>query len=158
MRGPELENILLPIMRGKTVIVGIGNPLRGDDGFGPALIGRLQGKTNLVCIDAGNAPENCLGRIAREEPDTLLLVDVAQLDLEPGQYGVLQPEEILKCGLTTHDMSSRMLIEFLQNQTQAKIFMLAVQPQDISLGEPISECLLKTLEEIELLILEGNRA
>jgi hydrogenase 3 maturation protease len=158
MKGPELENRLRHIIRGKTVIVGIGNPLRGDDGFGPALIGRLQGRISPVCIDAGNAPENYLGRIAREEPDIILLVDVAQLDLEPGQYGILQPEEILKCGLTTHDMSSRMLIDFLQGQTLASIFMLAVQPQNISLGEPMSECLLKTLEEIELLLLEGNRA
>lgn len=158
MKGLKMEKSLLPIMRGKTVIVGIGNPLRGDDGFGPALIGRLQGKTPLVCIDAGNAPENYLGRIAREEPDTILLVDAAHLDLEPGQYRILKPEEILKCGLTTHDMSSRMLIEFLQNQTQADIFMLAVQPQNISLGEAMSECLIKTLNEIEMLILEGIHA
>jgi hydrogenase 3 maturation protease len=153
-----MENIFLPIMRGKTVIVGIGNPLRGDDGFGPALIGRLQGKINLICIDAGNAPENYLGRIIKEEPDTVLLVDVAHLDLEPGQYQILQPPDILKCGLTTHDMSSRMLIDFLENQTQADIFMLAVQPKNISLGEEMSECLSKTLDEIELLIQEGIHA
>jgi hydrogenase 3 maturation protease len=153
-----MENILLPIVRGKTVIVGIGNPLQGDDGFGPALVGRLQGKTNMICIDAGSAPENYLGPIAREEPDTILLVDVAHLDLEPGQCKILQPEEILKCGLTTHDMSSRMFIEFLQNQTQANIFMLAVQPQNISLGDPMSECLTKTLDEIEILTLEVMHA
>jgi hydrogenase 3 maturation protease len=153
-----MENIFLPIMRGKTVIVGIGNPLRGDDGFGPALIGRLQPKINMICIDAGNAPENYLGRIIKEEPDTVLLVDVAHLDLEPGQYQILQPPDILKCGLTTHDMSSRMLIDFLENQTQADIFMLAVQPKNISLGEEMSECLSKTLDEIELLIQEGIHA
>ena len=153
-----MENIFLPIMRGKTVIVGIGNPLRGDDGFGPALIGRLQGKINLICIDAGNSPENYLGRIIKEEPDTVLLVDVAHLDLEPGQYQILQPPDILKCGLTTHDMSSRMLIDFLENQTQADIFMLAVQPKNISLGEEMSECLGKTLDEIEILIQEGIHA
>ncbi len=153
-----MENIFLPIMRGKTVIVGIGNPLRGDDGFGPALIGRLQGKINMICVDAGNAPENYLGRIIKENPDTVLLVDVAHLDLEPGKYQILQPPDILKCGLTTHDMSSRMLIDFLENQTQADIFMLAVQPKNISLGEKISECVGKTLDEIELLIKEGIHA
>ena len=153
-----MGNIFLPIMRGKTVIVGIGNPLRGDDGFGPALIERLQGKINLICIDAGNSPENYLGRIIKEEPDTVLLVDVAHLDLEPGQYQILQPPDILKCGLTTHDMSSRMLIDFLENQTQADIFMLAVQPKNISLGEEMSECLGKTLDKIEILIQEGIHA
>ena len=140
------------------IVVGIGNPLRGDDGFGPALVERLQGKVSMVCIDAGNAPENYLGRIVKEEPDTILLVDVAHLGLEPGQYRILQPDDILKCGLTTHDMSSRMLIEYLNNQTQADIFMLAVQPQNISLGEAMSERLNRTLDEIDLLIQEGIHA
>lgn len=151
-----MKNIFLPILNGKTVIVGIGNPLRGDDGFGPALIGRLQGKVDLICIDAGSAPENYVGRIVREEPDTILLADVAHLDLNPGQYRILRPPEILKCGLTTHDMSSRMLIDYLQNQTQANIMMLGVQPQHVSLGEPMSECVTETLTEVERLIQEAR--
>jgi hydrogenase 3 maturation protease len=151
-----MENIFLPILSGKTVIVGIGNPLRGDDGFGPALIERLKGKVDLVCIDAGTAPENYLGRIVKEEPDTILLADVAHLDLNPGQYRILQPADILKCGLTTHDMSPRMLIEFLQDQTQANIAMLGVQPQDVALGGPLSDCVTRTLEEVETLIQEAR--
>jgi hydrogenase 3 maturation protease len=151
-----MNNIFSPILNGKTVIVGIGNPLRGDDGFGPALIERLQGKGDLVCIDAGTAPENYLGHIVREEPDTILLADVVHLDLNPGQYRILQPADILKCGLTTHDMSPPMLIEFLQNQTQAKIVMLGVQPQHVSLGEPMSECVTQTLTKVETLILEAR--
>ena len=153
-----MEKIFPDIINEKTIIVGIGNPLRGDDGFGPALVQRLQGKVNLACVDAGNTPENHLGRIIKEEPELVLLVDVADLGLDPGQYRVLHPAEILKRGLTTHDMSSRMMIEFLQDQTQANIVMLAVQPENISLGESMSECLNKTLDEIELLILEENHA
>jgi hydrogenase 3 maturation protease len=151
-----MQNIFLLILKGKTVIVGIGNPLRGDDGFGPALIDRLQGKFDLVCIDAGTAPENYLGLILKEEPDTILFVDVAQLDLSPGQYQLLRPDEILKYGFTTHDMSPRMLIEFLQNQTRAKIFMLGVQPQHLALGKPMSECVMQTLAEVERLIQEAG--
>jgi len=151
-----MENIFLPILKGKTVIVGIGNLLRGDDGFGPALIGRLQGKIDLICIDAGSAPENYVGRILREEPDTILLVDVTHLNLEPGQYRLLEPADILKCGLTTHDMSARMLIEFLQIQTRGKIVMLGVQPKHVSLGEPMSECVSQTLAEVENLIQEAR--
>ncbi len=146
------DSLFCSILRGKVVIVGIGNPLRGDDGFGPALTERLQGKARLICINAGIAPENYLGRIIKEEPDTILLVDIAHLELEPGQYRILQPVDISQCGLTTHDMSSQMLIEFLKDQTRADIFMLAVQPQNVSLGEVMSERLAKTLNEIEMLI------
>jgi hydrogenase 3 maturation protease len=149
-----MENIFLPILRGKTVIVGIGNSLRGDDGFGPALIEQLQGQVSYICIDAGSAPEKFLGLIVKEEPDTILFVDAADLDIEPGQYRILEPVDIVKCGLTTHDMSSRMLIEFLENQTKANILMLGVQPQHVSLGEAMSKRLTETLNEIELLIQE----
>lgn len=151
-----MENIFRRFMRGKMIIVGIGNPLRGDDGFGPALIQRLQGKVSAICIDAGIAPENYVGRIVKEDPDTILLVDAAQLDLERGRYRILQTADIVKCGLTTHDMSSRMLIEFLENQTQADVLMLGVQPQNVSLGEVMSECLIDTLDEIEMLIQEAG--
>ena len=151
-----MENIFLTILRGKTVIVGIGNALRGDDGFNPALIEQIQGKVGCICIDAGSAPEKFLGVIVKEEPDTILFVDAADLDLEPGQYRILEPADIVKCGLTTHDMSSRMLIEFLENQTKANIFMLGVQAQHVSLGEAMSPCLTETLDEIQMLIQEAG--
>jgi hydrogenase 3 maturation protease len=151
-----MENIFLPILRGKTVIVGIGNSLRGDDGFGSALIEQIQGKVGFICIDAGSAPEKFLGVIVKEEPDTILFVDAADLDLEPGQYQILEPADIVKCGLTTHDMSSRMLIEFLENQTKANILMLGVQPQHLLLGEAMSPPLTETLDEIQMLIQEAG--
>jgi hydrogenase 3 maturation protease len=151
-----MENIFLPILRGKTVIVGIGNSLRGDDGFGSALIEQIQGKVGFICIDAGSAPEKFLGVIVKEEPDTILFVDAADLDLEPGQYRILEPADIVKCGLTTHDMSSRMLIEFLENQTKANILMLGVQPQHLLLGEAMSPPLTETLDEIQMLIQEAG--
>ena len=151
-----MENIFLPILQGKSVIVGIGNSLRGDDGFGPALIEQIQGKVGFICIDAGSAPEKFLGVIVKEEPDTILFVDTADVDLEPGQYRILEPVDIVKCGLTTHDMSSRMLIEFLETQTKANILMLGVQPQHLSLGEAMSQCLNETLDEIQMLIQEAG--
>ena len=153
-----MDNPFLPVLRGKTVIIGIGNPLRGDDGFGPALIERLHGKVSATCIDAGIAPENYVGCIVKETPDTILLVDVAHLELEPGQYRLLEPDDIAQSGLTTHDMSSRMLIAFLQDQTQATIMMLAVQPQQLSLGESMSACVTATLCTIEKLLQEADHA
>jgi len=153
-----MENLFQPVLRGKTVIVGIGNPLRGDDGFGPALIERLCGKVSATCIDAGNTPENYVGRIVKEAPDTILLVDVAHLGLEPGQYRLLEPDDIVRSGLTTHDMSSHMLIAFLQDQTQATIVMLAVQPQQVLLGESMSACVTATLYTIEKQLQEAAHA
>ena len=141
-------------MGGKCVIVGIGNPLQGDDGFGPALIERLEGKVDAVCIDAGGAPENYTGSIVKEDPETILLVDAVHMGLAPGQYRILGTGEIAECGLTTHNVSCRLLIEFLERQTKANIFMLGVQPQSLALGSEMSERLISALDEIEHLIRE----
>ena len=132
-----MKTIFMYILKGKVVIVGIGNIMKGDDGFGPELIKRLKGKIKAVCIDAGPAPENYTKTIAKESPDTILLVDAADLHLPSGRYEILKREDILKSGFTTHDISPRMFIEYLESQTGAKIFLLGVQPQNISLGDEL---------------------
>jgi len=151
-----MENVFKNIFTGKVVIVGIGNIMKGDDAFGPALVERLKKqKTKVVSIDAGNSVENYTGKIIKENPDTILFVDAAHLDESCGKYQVLKPEEIVKSGFTTHDMSSAMIIDYLKAQTKAKIYMLGVQPKNISLGSEMSEPVKKTLEEVCSLIMES---
>lgn len=139
---------LKDILKGKVVIVGIGNIMRGDDGFGPALIENLTGKVKAVCIDAGIAPENYLGKVAKEKPDTVLLADAVHLDLAAGEYEILRKSEILNHGLTTHDISPNMLIGFLEKETDADIYLLGVQPEDISFGDEMSKCIKRSVSEI----------
>ncbi|MBU1124519.1 MAG: hydrogenase maturation protease, partial [Candidatus Omnitrophica bacterium] len=62
-------------LHGKTVIVGIGNTLRSDDGAGSLLAARIKDKTSFQVFDTGSSPENYLGKIIREKPDTIILVD-----------------------------------------------------------------------------------
>ncbi len=143
-----MKSILREIFKAKAVIVGIGNSLRGDDGFGPALIKRLQGRIPAVCIDAGSAPENYIGKIAREKPQAILIVDALHLGLTPGKYMILKKEDIIKSGLSTHDISPHMLIDYLEKQTNAHIYVLGVQPKDISFGAEMSEEMNRALEEI----------
>jgi len=145
-------NIFKNILKGKVVIVGIGNTIKGDDAFGPAFIEKVTGKVKAACIDAGSAPENYTGVIAKENPDTVLLVDAADLNLAPGEYRILKPDEILKSGFTTHDMSPAMFIEYLTGRTKADIYMLGVQPETISLGDEMSDAVKKTLDCVTKLI------
>ena len=149
-----MKNPFADILKGKVVIVGIGNILRGDDGLGPALIERLTGNVKAICIDAGTAPESYTGTIVKAAPDTILLVDALHLDRPPGEYAILRRHEIVKSGFTTHDISPRMFIEYLKTQTKADIYMLGIQPERLSLGEEISDRIKKTLQEIEQLVKE----
>lgn len=143
--------------KGKVVIVGIGNLLRGDDGFGPALIKLIEGKVEAICIDAGTAPENYSGKIVKLEPDTILIVDAVQLNTQAGVYEVLRKSDILNCGFTTHDMSPKLFIEYLEKETKAGIFMLGVQPKTVRFGEEMSSEVSGALNEIAELLTANLR-
>jgi len=137
------------------MILGIGNPLRGDDGFGPALVARLQGNPFVRCFDVGTAPENYLGKIVKENPDTVLLVDAVHLEQSAGTIAILAKDEIVKSGFTTHDLSPTLFIEYLEQNTQAKIFLLGVQPRTIAFGEEFSTPVLQAIGMVEKMILEA---
>ena len=143
---------LKELLKGKIVIVGIGHPLRGDDALGPCLVKRLEGHTDALCIDAGSAPENYLGKIIKASPDVVLFIDAVDFNKEPGYYKILKQEEILKTGLTTHDLSPRMLIEYLAVETKARIYLLGIQPKDLKIGQELSEPVQKALNELECLL------
>ena len=142
-------------LKGRVIFVGIGNSLRGDDGFGPALINELQGQIKAVCLDAGPAPENYTGKIIKESPDTIVLVDAVHLDLPPGECAFLCKSDILKTGFTTHDLSPTMLIQYLESQTQADIYLLGMQPKTMSLGAPMSDIVSNSIKRISEMIKEA---
>jgi hydrogenase 3 maturation protease len=152
------------IFRGKVVIVGIGNILRGDDGLGPALIerlsqllhagARLKGNAGAVCLDVGNAPENYAGKIVKEKPDTILIIDALHLAKRPGEYEILVKGDISRCGLTTHDISPTMFLEYLEQETGADILVLGIQPENLKMGDGLSEPVKQALRQIEERLIE----
>ena len=153
-----MHNSLSHIFKGTTVVVGVGNILRGDDAFGPVMIERLSGQIRSICVDAGTAPENYLGKIAKEKPDAILILDAAHLDLSPGEYDVLRKEDIVRSGFTTHDLSPVMFIEYLEKETDAEIYMLAVQPENTDFGANISAPVEEAVNRITELIKETENA
>jgi hydrogenase 3 maturation protease len=143
------------ILKGKVVIVGIGNILRGDDGLGPVLVDRLKDKVEVSCINAGNALENHLGLISKSHPDTVLLVDAVHLGLKPGEARIVDPSRIEHAGLSTHDVSPGLFLDFLVEESRCSVFLLGVQPEKIEMGTRISETVENTLEILESELLEA---
>lgn len=145
----NLKERLKERLKGKIVIVGMGNPLKGDDGLGPCLIKRLKGKAKVHLIDGGSAPENYVGKIASLKPDTILVIDACGLGLAPGRVELLEIEAIKNIGYSTHDVSPRVFMNYLKEETGADVFMLAVQPKEAKLGERLSSPVKKAIEKIE---------
>ena len=149
------ENVFGRILKGKVVIVGVGNVLRGDDGLGPYFVERLKSKVGVPCINAGNAFENYLGVIIRERPETVLVVDAMHLDMNPGEFAIVDPSRIEHGGLSTHDVSPSLFLNFLVEETRCNVFLLGVQPERIALETGISETVRETLKNLENEVVEA---
>ena len=120
-------------------IVGVGNPLRGDDGFGPAVIAALPPLEGVTTFDVGMAPENWLGPIARAHPRSILVLDCAHLDRPPGTLGVLRSEQLDAVATSTHGLPLGIFLGMLEERCGAPTVVLAVQPRTVRFGEAMSE-------------------
>ena len=130
----------------RTLILGIGNTLRGDDGLGPRLIERLQGKVAATLIDGGEVPENYLGPIEAAGAEVILIVDAADLKAAPGDVALIELEQLGKTGISTHNASLGLLASVVQRLTGADVLALAVQPKVNSFGAAMSEEVGRTLD------------
>lgn len=138
----ELERRL----KGKVVVVGAGNPLWGDDGAGPALIRRLEGKVPVLLVDGGEAPEGYWGTIAAYRPEAVLVVDAVDWGGEPGSVAILGEVEERGPALSTHRISLNLLLNLLRAQTGADAFALGIQPKVLVFQGDMSAEVQKTVE------------
>jgi len=137
-------------LKGKVIILGIGNTLRSDDGAGSVLASRIKGKAPFVVFDAEENPENYLGKIIREKPDTLVIIDAVDFGGKPGEFKFLQAQEIKTVNLfATHNASISLTINYLQNNLKADIIILIIQPQNINFGDKLSREVADTLDKLE---------
>jgi hydrogenase 3 maturation protease len=148
-----LQKLRRQVKNRRIVIMGIGNPLRGDDGFGPALVERLTGKTSAHLVNAGDVPEDYLGRIRVLRPELIFLIDSADFDGEPGDLAFLEIDDLANLPLLTHNPGLKPLTLAMREETGADIQILVVQPQDLTLGAQISPCVQTTLNCLEELFL-----
>lgn len=136
-------------LQGKVSIVGIGNPLRGDDAAGPELIKELRNSLRcLLLLDVGEVPENYLEKIVKEKPNTIVLVDAVDLGAPPGTIRIIEEGDIRDESLSTHNVSLRLVAKYLQRETSADVFLLGIQPKTIQFGKEISEPVRGGLEKI----------
>ena len=145
---PALEARLHAILRRRSLLVGLGHPLRGDDAFGLQLAAHLAPRASFPCIEAGPAPENHLGRILAHEPETVVFADAVQLGRPPGHLALFGLAEIARHGLSPHELSVDLSMAYLGEHSTAHMWMLALQPATLDLGAPLSPRVKITLEAL----------
>lgn len=148
-----MSNELNRYLSGKTIILGIGNTLRSDDGAGSVLASRIKGRVPFTVIDAGPSPENYLEKIIKDKPDSVIIVDAADFGAIPGEFKLCVAKELRAINLfATHNVSIDALINYLQNNLKADIIVLIIQPKSTSFGDKLSREVSGTLDKIEKLL------
>jgi len=129
----------------RVVIVGVGNPIRGDDAVGPKIIELLESKPikNVLLLNTESVPEAFTGKVEQFNPTHVLLVDAANFRGMPGETKLITGEQIGGQAISTHSLPLNIFISYIEKSLGISVILLGIQPVSINLGEPMSE----TVEE-----------
>ena len=100
------------------IILGIGNELKYDDGVGPFIISELNKlnlNENVLLINAQTVPENFTGKIRKENPSHIILIDACLMGLNPGEYKIVNEDDFANIGISTHSMSLSYFVKYLMD-------------------------------------------
>ena len=138
----------------KKLLLGIGNPLRSDDGAGSYIAQHFKAN-NWTIIDGKSAPENFTSVIINIHPELLIIVDTVEMELKAGSIRVIPPAKIVSLQLSTHYLPISYLIEYLSLYCQ-KIILIGIQPLSTKIGEGLSEPVLEACHLIISLLQEDK--
>jgi hydrogenase maturation protease len=127
-----------------TAIVGLGNPLMGDDGFGLVALARLRDEWMLEGVelaDGGTWGMSLLPLI--EDSDRLLLLDAIVAGGQPGDVVVLERDRLpiyLKRKLSPHqvDMSDVLAAAEWRGKLPAETVAIGVEPRSVEMRLELS--------------------
>jgi len=150
MAGCSPAKALAAAVERPVVVLCVGNSVRGDDGFGPAVAAALGDRVDV--IDAGSAPENELPRAARMGPRTVVLVDAVHFDGRDGEVRVIAPADLRFDDFSTHAASLELCARFLEDACGARTVLLAAQPAAVAFGDEMSSAMTAAVEEAAALL------
>jgi len=125
-------------------VLGAGSVLKADDAAGVRVVEGLEAALGVkarpdVLLCAGEtAPENFSGKIRRFSPTHLLVVDAADVGQAPGSIVEIDPKDVGGPTFCSHMLPLRVMIEYLEQETGAKVLLLGIQPRSIAFDGPMS--------------------
>lgn len=130
--------------KGDLVVLGIGNPILGDDGAGIHALQRLERQASLPArtrlVDGGTAGPDLLEAV--RGCSRLLVLDAVDVGGTPGDVIRLELDSPLAVGrpFTVHELGLATLLDDLRllGELPASPILLGIQPGKIALGTALS--------------------
>ena len=149
-------------MEKKIGILGVGNLLLADEGFGIHFIERLQEEyvfpPNIELLDGGTA--GIMLAPFMETLDILFVIDVVNIKDDPGTIHLFSDKDVrsrnIQTRMSPHQVGLLEILDLCQLRGKApeRVEMLTVVPGDLSTRIGLSDPLTPALEEIKNILLK----
>lgn len=129
----------------RTLVLGLGNPLMGDDGVGVAAVERLREEWELPddveLVDGGTWGMNLLPLI--EAAERVILMDAIRTGAAPGTLTVLERRELpryfaLKLSPHQIDLREVLALAELRGALPDELVAIGIEPQRIEMDVTLS--------------------
>jgi hydrogenase 3 maturation protease len=144
----NFEEQLATGLEGVVVVMGIGNPVRGDDAAGSLAARRIVGLPGVHVIDTQDVPEDYLLRVVSQRPDTIVLIDSVDLNSAPGSVAFLERDQMAEYWPSTHRMPVSLLMGILAQETHARVIGIGIQPAHTEFLRPPSEAVAASVAHV----------
>jgi len=137
-----------------TLILGCGNTLFGDDGFGPAVIHYLEKDCrvpeDVSILDVGTGAREILFTIvlAEEKPKRIIVIDALDCQKKPGEIFTIPIENLPEKKIddfSLHQLPTSNLLKELKDLCHVEVILLAAQPECVP--ETVKPGLSKKLQD-----------
>ncbi len=134
----EVGECLPDFCRARIVVMGCGNVLLGDDGFGPAVISYLRQSGSIpdgvALLDAGTGITRLLFDIALSpsRPEKLVVVDAMKLGLPAGTVSCVQLDSSgarLTMVFAEHQEPTSCLLSELRDMSGIEVVLVVGEPE-----------------------------
>jgi hydrogenase 3 maturation protease len=133
------QDLLARVLCGRVVVACVGNDWRGDEGLGRLVAGQVTASERLQVVDCGETPENFLGVIVAHKPERLVVVGAVDFGGTAGEIRMLARREMGEFALSTLRPRLAILTDYVESETGAETYFIAVQPASLEFGVPVSE-------------------
>jgi coenzyme F420 hydrogenase subunit delta len=154
------------------LVFGCGNPLFGDDGFGPEVINYLESKgevpSHVACIDVGTSIRDILFNLLLDTnlPHTLIIVDAVEVQgREPGEIFEIKVDDIAPAKISDfslHQFPTTNMLREISEETSINVRVLVVQTNGLppcvepGLSDPVKSAVPRMADKILKLIAEST--
>ncbi len=118
------------------LIMGIGNPFRGDDAAGLLVARRLRTRVKTVLCETD--PLDYIEEICQNKPERLIIIDAINAGEKPGKIIHVDINSVDNLSLSTHHFPISLFLKFIKKCVK-KIEIWGIQVKNVEFGADMSE-------------------